>query len=122
MSSGLSARPDPIWAASWPSSEAQMPSSPCRCSAIASEAAEIRQPEVEQDEVGRRLEDVPQRGHGAGRGGDRMSVLGEHPDQRGADRRVVFHKQKLCHETKVARLPATPPFTGDLVITALTPA
>jgi len=24
MSSGLSARPDPIWAASWPSSEAQM--------------------------------------------------------------------------------------------------
>ena len=35
MSSGLSARPDPIWAASWPSSEAQMPSSPWRCSEIA---------------------------------------------------------------------------------------
>lgn len=26
-----------------------------------------------------------------------MPVLGEHPDQRAADRRVVFHKQKLCH-------------------------
>ena len=36
MSLGLSARPDPIWAASWPSSEAQMPSSPWRCRAIAS--------------------------------------------------------------------------------------
>jgi hypothetical protein len=26
-----------------------------------------------------------------------MPVLGQHPDQRAADRRVVFHKQKLCH-------------------------
>jgi hypothetical protein len=49
-----------------------------------------------------------------------MPVLGQHPDQRAADRRVVFHKQKLCHEMKVARLPATPRFTEDLVITALT--
>src|SRR3954447_11478111 len=30
------ARPAPTWAASWRSSEAQMPSSPCRCSAVAS--------------------------------------------------------------------------------------
>ena len=26
-----------------------------------------------------------------------MPVFGEHPDQRAANRRVVFHKQKLCH-------------------------
>ena len=36
MSSGLSARPEPICAASCPSSEAQMPSSPWRCREIAS--------------------------------------------------------------------------------------
>ena len=44
-------------------------------------AAEVWQPEVQQDEVRRRLENMPQRGHGAGRGGDRMAMLGEHPDQ-----------------------------------------
>jgi len=26
-----------------------------------------------------------------------MPVFGEHPDQRAANRRVVFHQQKLCH-------------------------
>ena len=36
MSCGPSERAEPIWAASWPSSEAQMPSSPWRCKAIAS--------------------------------------------------------------------------------------
>src|SRR5215468_8450256 len=40
---------------------------------------------------------MPQRGHAAGRGGNRMPVFGEHPDQRAANRRVVFHQQKLCH-------------------------
>ena len=29
-----------------------------------------------------------------------MPVLGEHPDQRATDRRVVFHQQKLCHGTE----------------------
>src|SRR5215469_14782298 len=36
MSLGDKARPDPIWAASWPSRDAQRPSSPWRCSAMAS--------------------------------------------------------------------------------------
>jgi len=37
-------------------------------------------------------------------------VLGEHPDQRGADRRVVFHKQKLCHGNEGS------PFTRDAAV------
>jgi hypothetical protein len=39
-----------------------------------------------------------------------MSMLGEHPDQRGADRRVVFHKQKLCHGNEGS------PFTRDAAV------
>ena len=39
-----------------------------------------------------------------------MSVLGEHPDQRSADRRVVFHKQKLCHRNEGS------PFTRDAAV------
>jgi hypothetical protein len=54
-------------------------------------ATKIGQPEIKQDEVGRRVENMPQRGHGAGRGGNRMTVFGEHPNQRAANRRVVFH-------------------------------
>jgi hypothetical protein len=39
-----------------------------------------------------------------------MPVLGEHPDQRAADRRVVFHKQKLCHGNEGS------PFTRDAAV------
>ena len=38
MSLGPSARPEPTCAASWPSSEAQIPSSPWRCRAMASKS------------------------------------------------------------------------------------
>jgi hypothetical protein len=39
-----------------------------------------------------------------------MPVLAEHPDQRGADRRVVFHKQELCHGNEGS------PFTRDAAV------
>jgi len=63
-------------------------------------AAEIGQPEVEQDQVGRRVENVPRRRHRARRRSHRVPVLGENPDQRAADRRVVLYQQKLRHGTE----------------------
>jgi hypothetical protein len=39
-----------------------------------------------------------------------MPVLGEYPDQRAADCRVVFHKQKLCHGNEGS------PFTRDAAV------
>ena len=39
-----------------------------------------------------------------------MPVFGEHPDQRAANRRVVFHKQKLCHRNEGS------PFTRDAAV------
>ena len=63
-------------------------------------AAKVRQPEVKQDEVGRRLQDTAERRHRAGGRRHRVPVLGEHADQRAANRRVVLYHQKLGHESE----------------------
>src|SRR5262249_6090618 len=59
----------------------------------------------EQDQVRRRVQDVPECAHGPGSAGDHVAALGECPDQRTTDGRVVLHQQQLRHDRTVSGSP-----------------
>jgi hypothetical protein len=66
-------------------------------------AAETGQAEVEQDQVGGRVEDVLQRVHRARHAGHGVAAFGESPDEGPPDGGVVLDQQQLCHGHEVTR-------------------
>ena len=62
---------------------------------------EVRQPEIEQDGIGRRIKNLPQRDHGGGRAGYRMTALRQGADQRAPDGGIVLYQQQLGHDRTV---------------------
>ena len=63
--------------------------------------AEVGQPKIEEHGIGRRLENLLQRGRCRGCAGDRMAAFRQGTNQRVPDGGIVLYQQQLRHNTTV---------------------